>query len=496
MLTPESITQGLLLIVPELVLLGTVCLILLLGPFLVDDAGRAAPGLSRRWSILSLAAIGVAAWRLLAAPPDAAAAAGPLVADGLAQFVRMLTLGLGPLLVILLTRQVDDGNSAEAHACMLTILAGANLVALAGNLIGLFLALELISIPTYIFLLLPRRDAALQEAGLKYFLLSVFSSALVLFGMSWVFGATGTVEFSKMAAAVGAEAGPHHRQFFFAAAAILIAGLSFRITAVPFHFYAPDVFQGVNSVSAAMLSFVPKAAGFAAIFRVLTSVLGPYDATTATPVTNLLAILALATMTIGNLLALRQHHLHRLLAYSSVAHSGYMLVGLAVGAGTTAVDGATALWFYMAAYAAVTIGVFALISAASADRPLAADADLTGLSQTHPTIAMMLAICLFSLIGLPPTAGFTGKFELFLASWMSLSPWGKWLAAAIAMNAAVAAWYYLRLIAIMYREPPAGESTRRIAVAPALAGGAAAVATLVIFAMPQRLWDLAAMVVR
>jgi NADH-quinone oxidoreductase subunit N len=444
---------------------------------------------------LSLAAIGIAAWRLVAATPEVTSA-GPFVADGLAQFVRMLVLGLGPLLVVMLTRQVDDGNSAEAHACLLAMLAGANLAALAGNLVGLFLALELISIPTYIFLLLPRRDASLQEAGLKYFLLSVFSSALVLFGMSWVFGATGTVEFSKMAAAVGSDAAPHHRQFFFAAAAILIAGLSFRITAVPFHFYAPDVFQGVNSVSAAMLSFLPKAAGFAAIYRVLAGVLGPYDATTATSVTNLLAILAAATMTIGNLLALRQHHLHRLMAYSSVAHSGYMLVGLAVGAGASAVDGAPALWFYMAAYAAVTIGVFALIAAASGDRPLASDADLTGLSQTHPAIAMMLAVCLFSLIGLPPTAGFSGKLGLFWASWSSNSPWGRPLAAAIAVNAAVAAWYYLRLVAIMYREPPAGETTRRIALAPALAGAAATVATLAVFAMPQRLWDLAAMVVR
>jgi NADH-quinone oxidoreductase subunit N len=360
----------------------------------------------------------------------------------------------------------------------------------------MFLALELISIPTYIFLLLPRRDAAMQEAGLKYFLLSVFSSAFALFGMSWVFGATGTVEFSQMAAAVGAEAGSADRRFFFAAAAILIAGLSFRITAVPFHFYAPDVFQGVSSVSAAMLSFVPKAAGFAAILRVLTSVLGPYETAGAAPVTNLLAILALATMTIGNLLALRQHNLHRLLAYSSVAHSGYMLVGLAVGPGTNAVGGVPALWFYMAVYAAVTVGVFALISAASADRQLAADADLVGLSQTHPTIAMMLAICLLSLIGLPPTAGFTGKLELFWASWSSSLPWGRALAVAIALNAAVAAWYYLRLIAIMYREPPPGEAARRIAMAPALAGGAAAIATLLVFAFPQRLWDLAEMVVR
>jgi NADH-quinone oxidoreductase subunit N len=350
-----------------------------------------------------------------------------------------------------------------------------------------------VSIPTYIFLYLPRRDAAMQEAALKYFLLSVFSSAFTLLGMAWLFGATGTIDFSKMAAGLSAEAGAHDRLFFYAAAAVLIAGLSFRITAVPFHFYAPDVFQGVSAASAAMLSFVPKAAGFAAILRVLASALGPNNVAAA-PVTNLLAKLALATMTLGYLLALRQHNLQRLLAYSSIAHSGYMLVGLAVGAQLSPVGGVPALWFYLATYAAVTIGVFALLSSASVDRPLATDAELTGLSQTHPTIAMMLAICLFSLIGLPPTVGFTGKLNLFWASWSSASPWGRPLAAAIAANAAVAAWYYLRLISLMYREPAPGEQPRRIAFWPAAAGAAAALSAIAIFAAPQRLWDLAQLV--
>ncbi len=492
--TPDSIQHAAMLIAPELVLLATVCLMLLLGPFLVDDAGRAAPGLSRRWTVMALGAIGMALWMLFRVERGAASA-GPFTADGLSFYVRALVLALAPLLIILLTRQIDDGASAEAHACLLTIVAGAGLVALASNLVGMFLALELVSIPTYIFLYLPRRDVAMQEAALKYFLLSVFSSALTLMGMSWVFGATGTVDFAHMAAALSGPAASADLRLFYAGAAILLAGLSFRITAVPFHFYAPDVFQGVNSSSAAMLSVVPKAAGFAAIVRVLISALGVGNLTAAAPLATLLAALAIVTMTLGNLLALRQHHLHRLLAYSSVAHSGYMLVGLAVGQTGAAVGGIPALWFYLATYGVVTIGVFALLAAANSDRPVTSDADLTGLSQSHPTIATLLAICLFSLIGLPPTAGFLGKLNLFYASWQSASPWGRTLAIAIAANAAVAAWYYLRLIALMYRESPDAKQGGRLAVAPTVAGAAAAVATIAIFLQPQRLWDLAQLIV-
>lgn len=493
--TADTIQRAALLIAPELVLLGSVCLMLLLGPFLVDDAGRAAPGLSRRWSVLALGAIGVALWMLFRLEPGAPSA-GPFMNDGLSFYVRALVLALSPLLVILLSRQIDDGHSAEAHACLLAIVAGTNLAALASNLVVLFLALELVSIPTYVLLYLPRRDLAMQEAALKYFLLSVFSSALALMGMAWIFGATGTVDFADMAAALSGDAASADRNLFYAGAAILLAGLSFRITAVPFHFYAPDVFQGVNSSSAAMLSVIPKAAGFAAIIRVLTSALGTGDSLAASPLPALLAALAIVTMTLGNLLALRQHHLHRLLAYSSVAHSGYMLVGLAVGQSGAAVGGIPALWFYMATYGVVTIGVFALLAAARSDRPVATDADLTGLSQSHPSIATLLAICLFSLIGLPPTAGFLGKLNLFYASWAADSPWGRPLAIAIAANAAIAAWYYLRLIALMYRESPSEVKSGRIAIAPTVAGAVAAVATIAIFGMPQRLWDLAQLIVR
>ena len=481
-------------IVPEALLLGSVCLMLLLGPFLVDDRGRADEGVSRRWTILSLLTLAIAGW-VFVKLGHRPLADGPFSADGLAYLVRAISFGLGPVLILLLTRQIDDGSSAEAHACLLAMLAGVNLVALSTDLVGLFLALELVSIPTYVYLYLPRRDEQMQEAALKYFLLSVFSSAFVLFGMSWLFGATGTTNLAQIAALIMAP-GPNGPMVL-AALAIVVAGLSFRLAAVPFHFYAPDVFQGVNSASAAVLAVLPKVAGFAALIRLLPGGARWLSENAASlPIQNLLAVLAVATMTIGNLLALRQRNLHRLLAYSSIAHSGYMLVGLTMGGGPAAIDGVTALWFYLATYGLVTVGVFALLAAAGGDRPLKTDADLMGLSQAHPAIAVLLAISLFSLAGLPPTAGFWGKLNLFSASWTAETAWGVWLAAAIALNAAVAAWYYLRLVGTMYREDadaPAAPPSR-LALAPAIAGGACAIGSILLFAAPQRLLDLAAQI--
>jgi NADH-quinone oxidoreductase subunit N len=370
-------------------------------------------------------------------------------------------------------------------------------VALSADLTGMFLALELVSIPTYVFLYLPRRNGAMQEATLKYFMLSLFSSALVLMGLAWLFGAGGSTNFAEIAASLRSESASADDPLVQVSLALLIAGFSFRIAAVPFHFYAPDVFQGVSSASAAMLSVVPKVVGFAALVRVLsvTRVLGAaQEQIAAIPIQQLLAGLAVATMTLGNLLALRQKNLQRLLAFSSIAHAGYMLTGLAIGPSEAAVGGVTALWFYLAIYGLTTIGVFALLAGADVERPLEHDEDLKGLSQIHPTIALLLAVCLFGLAGLPPTAGFNGKLSLFMANWSSESPWGMWLAIAIAANAAIGAYYYLRLIALMYRDASGELPARPLGYAAAAAGGICAVGSIVLFAMPQRLLDLAALV--
>jgi NADH-quinone oxidoreductase subunit N len=281
--------------------------------------------------------------------------------------------------------------------------------------------------------------------------------------------------------------------------ALFLAGLCFRVAAVPLHFYAPDVFQGTTAANAAILSLVPKIVGFVAILRLI-----PISGASVGWVRwepdqlskCLLALLAVATMFVGNLLALRQTHLFRLMAYSSIAHAGYMLIGVAIG-DVLPVGGQQAILFYLAAYGLMTIGVFALLTAAGGQNgPLETDANLRGLSRTQPFIALLLAICLFSLTGLPPTAGFLGKFNLFLAAWSDGTPIGgqligHWLAILMALNAAISAYYYLRLVALMFLEPAEQTKPRAVHVgwAPWLAGVICAVATIAVFIAPQWLWD-------
>jgi NADH-quinone oxidoreductase subunit N len=259
----EQINQALHLVLPEMVLLGTVCIIFLTAPFLISDSGEADPGLRHHWGALALLGLGTAfiIWIRTGVSPTAG---GPFVADELAWFTRGLSLVGGILLTLLLWNQIADDRAAEAHACLLAIVAGTNLVAVSNDLVGLFLALELVSIPTYVLLYLPRRDAATREATLKYFLLSVFSSAIVLYGMSWLYGAAGTTSLSGIRELVQSRNPRDDILVLRVAMALLIAGLCFRVTAVPFHFYAPDVFQGTTSSNAAVLSFIPKVVGFVA----------------------------------------------------------------------------------------------------------------------------------------------------------------------------------------------------------------------------------------
>jgi NADH-quinone oxidoreductase subunit N len=241
-----------------------------------------------------------------------------------------------------------------------------------------------------------------------------------------------------------------------------------------------------------MLSIIPKIAGFVAMTRLLPLAVGISDpAAFALPdaLQNTLALVAFATMCVGNFLALRQTNLHRLLAYSSIAQSGYMLVAMLAGVGGSPVAGTTALWFYLAVYGVTSVGVFALLSAAGRDRPLEESSQLSGLTRTHPWVAAALIVCLFSLTGLPPTAGLTGKWQVLVASFSSANPWGVHLAIAMALNTAVATVYYLRLVAIMVLDPaPAGRPSR-LRLAPAIGGALCAVATIGVFFFPQWLLD-------
>lgn len=490
----EQINSAAALVAPEIILVATVCVMFLAGPFLVTEAGQAGAGLRHRWGVLSLLAIGAAMAAWLSAEPRGVTG-GPFRSDDLLWYTRGVSLTAGALLALLVWNQIDDARAAEAHACLLTILAGSQLAAAANDLVTLFLALELVSIPTYVLIDLPQRDAAMREATLKYFLLSIFSSGLVLYGMAWLFGATGTTGIAGIAEAARMGRLDGASLPLRIACLLILAGLSFRITAVPFHFYAPDVFQGVNASAAAMLSVVPKIVGFVALLRLIplaSGAAGVIPSGTLEDLQPLLAGIAVLTMFAGNLLALRQKHLHRLLAYSSIAHAGYMLAAFAIGIGAPDPDAIGAMLFYLLAYAIMTIGVFAVISACgSRTRPLVTDSDLAGLSGTHPAGAILMAVCLFSLTGLPPTGGFLGKFNLFVAAWSDGSDLARVLAGALALNAAIAAWYYLRLIAVMYFEPAARPRTSSADWPAWVSAAGCTIATVLLFALPQVPWNAA-----
>jgi NADH-quinone oxidoreductase subunit N len=483
------------------------CVMFLVGPMLVGQGGEAAPGLRHRWGLLSLASL-AAAWTIWFRGSPAVIDGALFRVDELVWYARGLALTAGFLLALVLWNQIDDGHAAEAHACLLAIVAGTSLVAAADDLVSLFLALEMVSIPTYVILYLPRRDRMSRESAMKYFLLSIFSSALVLYGLSWIYGIAGSTNLTAIAARLGGAGPEYANRMVQVAFALLLAGLSFRIAAVPFHFYAPDVFQGTTASNAALLSFVPKVVGFVALVRLLpltaaTDDLGHWLPDSRTSM--LLAVLAVGTMFVGNLMALRQSNLYRLMAYSSIAHAGYMLVGLAVGNANPVIAGTEAVLFYLAAYGLMTIGVFALVGGIQSGKPprgypagsgeqeagLTTLDDLRGLSRSQPAVALLLAVCLFSLTGLPPTAGFLGKLNLFLAAWSEGSRLGRGLAIVMAANAAIAAWYYLRLIALMFLEPSTEIKTspQRVAWPSLLAGSVCTAATVVVFFAPQWLWN-------
>jgi len=495
----QSIIDGYRLILPEVVLVAAACVLF-----------TGAAFVNRRTLWAGVALVGVLAaggvWWFVLPVEIASPSASLFRHDYLTWFAKGLGLAGGLVLLLLSWNQVSDQRAGEYHACLLLVTAGVNLVATANDLIVLFLALELISIPTYILLYLPRQDAAAQEAATKYFLLSVFSSALTLYGFSFLYGTTGSTNLDAIRAGLSG-AGPTPGVLVIALV-MIVAGLGFRITAVPFHFYAPDVYQGAPTAGAALLSFVPKLAGFVALFRVITTTLlttptnGPAQETAFLNQAQLLFwILAAVTMSLGNLLALLQDNLKRILAYSGVAHAGYMLVGLGVGqAVDSPINGIEALFFYLVIYGAMTVGAFAvLIYLSTPERSVETVDDLAGLGRSHPLTALLMMLFLFSLTGLPPTAGFWAKLNLFFAAWSAETPLFRLfgsdvpvfriLAVVMALNAAVAGWYYLRIVASMYLRQP----IKPLPHPRELPGLASLVicgfATVALFVVPGVLWQ-------
>ncbi len=431
------------------------------------------------WTCFSLAVYGVVAYVLLGtessmwtASATLAGISGPLRIDYLGFMLRCFAVLVGILVTLMGVRGSNRNLTSEFLATVMLLVAGLMLVARANDLVLLFVSLELISIPTYVLLYLGRRDRANSEATVKYFFLSILSSGLFLYGLSFLYGIAGTTtligatgQASVQSVAVGVSAASGELQTALApiALVLLTAGLGFKIAAVPFHFYAPDVYQGCSNSNAGLLAVAPKIAGIVALLRLLVVAM-PWVADMGW---QLAIVLAVLTMTIGNVCALWQTNIRRLMAYSSIAHAGYMLIGVAVAfafhEGTSASGGISATLFYLLVYVCASLGTFAtLVVLGSAEHEVSGVDELAGLARRQPALAAALAVFMFSLAGIPPLAGFWGKLTLFSSAVntatagsdnASFAWWFTLLAVAGALNAAIAAAYYLRIVARMYFRP-------------------------------------------
>jgi NADH-quinone oxidoreductase subunit N len=485
------------MVIPEVALVGTACALF---AFAASGVGRGAAMLT------SLAGLFLAG--LLAAnygPLEAALLGNDSMAayhavilpTGPATFVRWLAILASAALVLIGFRDATDRHAGEYYGCLVTVAAGISLVGRANDLVSLYLAFELISIPTYILLYLPAATKAGQESALKYFLLSLLSSAVLLFGFSYLYGAAGTTNLAAIAEIFAKANAAGVSPLALIGIVLSLAGVAFRIAAVPFHFYAPDVYQAGPTGVIAMLAVVPKVAGLTALVRLLgladaTPGVQPFDATTVVPYA--VTVLAAVSMTFGNLVALMQSNLKRLMAYSGIAHAGYLLTAVAAaGAGKGGID---AVYVYLAAYAAMTLGFFAVLRAVdSAERPVETVDDLAGLAGDKPMLAVAMAVSLLAMIGIPLTLGFAGKLGIFIAALTAPAdtPMGngfRVLALVMAVNAAIGAVYYLRILTTAFFRTP----LRPFAPACEMAGFAAvacAVVSLAFGVYPKPIADAA-----
>ena len=414
------------------------------------------PVLSKRWSnafghISILALIGGIAGAIYAYGDPGPAFGGLLMVDGFATFFRVLVMGVGILTVLpsygFLRR--EGAEPGEFHALLLFSIAGQCIMASANELIVIFIGLEISSIASYVLAGYLRDDKRANESALKYFLLGSFATAFFLYGVALIYGATGTVDLSQIRAMIS---GPNAPSPVFAgvAAALMFVGLAFKVSAAPFQIWAPDVYQGAPTPVAAFFSAGPKAAAFAVFLRIFMTAFEPIGGGWE----PLVWMCALLSMTIGNFAALRQSNIKRLLAYSSIAHAGYVLVALTARSDI----GTAAAMFYLAGYAFMNIGAFAVVSHLSGkgERYQSVD-DFSGLAVKQPFTAAMLTIFLLSLIGVPLTGGFFGKFYIFKAA---LESHLVWLTVLGMLNSAVAAYYYLRILVVMYMKEPSEAAQR------------------------------------
>ncbi|MGA2450745.1 MAG: NADH-quinone oxidoreductase subunit N [Polyangiaceae bacterium] len=441
-------------VLSPLLAVGLGALGLMLSDALSDRKGGFALGTFM--ILISAAVLAAGVWLGgLADSPDVAALAPWILADRLSLYFTMLLCVGGALSALLAGGYLAEHRleRGEFYVLLLLSVFGAMTLAAAGDALTLFLGLETMSLGVYCLTAYRRQSARSIEGGLKYFLLSSFAAALLLYGFALVYGATGHTDLVGIGAAASTDAGRSPLYLF--GAVLVLVGLVFKVSAVPFHAWAPDAYEGAPTPSTTLMAVMVKAAAFAVLLRVLRVCFSdPAWTSWASGWPPVVATLAAVTMTVANLVACRQDSVKRMLAYSSIAHAGYVLVGLSAIVRLRS-EGETSALFYLLAYAVSTAGAFgALILCGSHGREAISYEDLSGLGKRHPFTAFVFSVCLLSLAGIPPTVGFFAKWFVFRAAVNA----GLYALVALALvNSVIAATYYLRVLVFMYmREPEAG----------------------------------------
>jgi NADH-quinone oxidoreductase subunit N len=371
-----------------------------------------------------------------------------VVVDAFARFMKLLVLvgAAGALILAADDMRTDGYFKFEYPVLVLLATAGMMMMISAGDLISLYLGLELQSLALYVMAAIRRDDVRSSEAGLKYFVLGALSSGMLLYGASFIYGFTGTTSFVGIASVAQAAIGTQYVGLIFGLVFLLV-GLAFKISAVPFHMWTPDVYQGAPTPVTAFLAAAPKVAAMALLVRLLYGAFGGMTDKWQ----QVIIFLALASMILGAVAAIGQTSIKRLLAYSSIANMGFALVGVAAGTA----QGVEGVIVYMAIYLAMTLGAFACLVALRrrTTGPVDEIEQLAGLSQTNLPIAAALGLLMFSLAGIPPLAGFFAKFEVFLAA-VNAKLWPLAILGVIA--SVIGAYYYLRVVKVMFFDPPVG----------------------------------------
>jgi NADH-quinone oxidoreductase subunit N len=451
-------------IAPEVIVSGTILLVLVADLLLRPD---------RKWLSMVISFLGVAAAlvvELTLVGDLRSSFGGTYVNDAFAVLFKTFFLSVALVVLLLSLRYFRDGRyyQGEYYFLLLSSFLGMLTISSSRDLLMLFISLELVTAPGWLMAAFRKRDPRSNEAGLKFFLIGILSTAVMLYGMSLIYGVTGSLRLDDIAGSLQGEP----QAVAIGAVLFVVAGFAFKVSSVPFHFWAPDTYEGSPVPVAAFLSVASKAAGFAGLLQLMFTGFLPLAEFWA-PV---FAVLSVLTMTIGNLVATQQRQIVRLLAYSSIAQAGYMLLPFALVGGGADSQAFEAAVLYILIYAVMTLGAFAVVIGLAREAPGALISDFAGLGRRAPALGLSMALFMVSLAGIPPLAGFYAKLIIFLAA---ISADQLWLAVVMVINSVISIWYYVGVVRQMYFvQVPEARPVR----APALATGVAVLAAVVILA--------------